>query len=440
MLQIISGKFFECNERYRHQGRGILFSNYSWVRPIETRVGALEPVDSYRAVSSYVFSYINQIEKQEGPGTLVRIGDPEIVRQFQLLCILGLRAYFTDDRADVLTNCRPRPTSASDRYVPRRFASRIFDDQIRGSVAETDAFVGLVDRAIGMPRKRYSALISALENLDHALQVLNWNLDLAYSILVYCLESLSQTLGEYVAVWKDYDESVRSDLDRLLSKVDGDVAGKIRETLLTATHQKLGARFIAFIELHINDAFFVEPRAGTSGALRRTDLRRALRNAYRLRSGYVHRLSKIREQLHHPEIAEGDVFQWEHEPYLTFNGLLRAVFHVLCQFVDQSPTIEKEAFAWRSDLPGTIQLQAAPEHWIWQHEGLESATPDERSRRIASTLGGLLEHLLHVLATPGKAITDMRPLLTLYEKLIPQASKVDRIRMLVIYLALRAFG
>src|SRR5262245_39963293 len=106
MLQIISGKFFERPERYRHEGKGILFSNYAWVRPIKTVIGTLEPVDSYRAVSSYVFSYVNQIEKEEGPGSLVRVGDPEIVRQFQLLCILGLRAYFADDRASILTNCR----------------------------------------------------------------------------------------------------------------------------------------------------------------------------------------------------------------------------------------------------------------------------------------------------------------------------------------------
>src|SRR5260370_160083 len=82
-------------------------------------------------------------------------------------------------------------------------------------------------RGIAMPRKRYSAFISALDNLEHALQVLNWNLDLAYSILVYCLESLSQTFDEYTANWADYDESVRSDLDELLSTVAPDAAARI---------------------------------------------------------------------------------------------------------------------------------------------------------------------------------------------------------------------
>lgn len=63
MLQIISGKFFKSADRYVDEAKGITYSNYSWIAPIETCVATLEPVDTYRSVSSYVISYVNQIEK-----------------------------------------------------------------------------------------------------------------------------------------------------------------------------------------------------------------------------------------------------------------------------------------------------------------------------------------------------------------------------------------
>lgn len=433
MLQIISGKFYEGTERYEHPAKGILFSNYAWVLPIQTRIGTLEPVDSYRAVSSYVFSYVNQMEKEERAGGLVRVGDAEIVRQFQLLCAFGLRAYFADDRSAVLTNCRRRSRSSSDRYVPSQFVARIFDDHVRGSMDEVREFAALVDRAIAMPRTRYTALMSALENLDHALQVLNYNLDLAYSILVYCLEALAQGFDEYEAVWKDYDDTVRGTLDTILAGVTDDVAASIRKTLLSASHQKLSARFVGFVEQHIRDEFFATPRPGVARQLRRSDLRRAMKNAYRLRSGYVHRLAKIREQLHEPQLADGDVFRWEREPYVTFNGLLRVVFEVLHQFVKLSPQVEKESFDWRRDLPGIMRMQVAPQYWIWKHEGIESLPAEMRSGHITSVLGGLMDHLIEVFAKPSGALTDMTKLLTAYERLIPQASMPDRIKMVVTY-------
>jgi len=64
MLQIISGKFFESDDRFIHERKGILYSNYSWVQPVKTCVATLEPVDTHGAVCSYVVSYLNQIEKK----------------------------------------------------------------------------------------------------------------------------------------------------------------------------------------------------------------------------------------------------------------------------------------------------------------------------------------------------------------------------------------
>ena len=66
---IISGKFFTSTERHISEGKGIIYANYCWLAPIETCVATLEPVGSpSAAVSPYIISYRNQIEKEEDEG------------------------------------------------------------------------------------------------------------------------------------------------------------------------------------------------------------------------------------------------------------------------------------------------------------------------------------------------------------------------------------
>jgi len=433
MLQIISGKFFKSQDRHVHQAKGILYSNYAWIQPIATCIGVLEPVDSLRATSAYVFNYTNQIEREgDRAGELVRTGDTEIVRQFQLLCSFGFRAYFSDDRAAVLANCRRLPVSASDTLVPSLFAPRIFDAQIMGNTAETAQFVRLVEQVIGLPRAYYCAVMSVLDNLEHALQALNWNIDLAYSMLVYCLESLSQTFDSYTPAWTDYDVEVREDIDELLAGLDPALGENFRATLLRSSHQKLSARLVDFVESHVSESYFTTEAVGRSSPLRRSHLRRALIKAYTLRSGYVHRLQPLREQLRHAHVSAGDVFLWDKEPYLTFRGLLRLVLHTVNAFIFKQAPVLSEDLNWRRELPGRMTLNLAPEYWIWQHDRLDALQGKALSEDVRLKLGGFLDHLMEVARTQG-AITDMRGLLRKYERLMPQVPKLDRIRMLVLY-------
>jgi len=255
MLQIISGKFFKSDNRYIHEAKGIAYSNYSWVEPIKTCVATLEPVDTYRSVSSYVISYINQIEKEKA-GVLVRTGDSEIVQQFQLLCMFGLKAFFDIDRNNVEINCREKPRSSGDYYLPSKFVPRFFESQIDGKKDEIEAFIKFVDQVIGLPREKYLVVINCLNTFSHALQVLNYNLDLAYSMLVYSLESLSQSFDDFEPTWEDYNPEIKKELDGHLSKISLEVAEDIRGVLLKSSNLRLQQRFIDFIINHVSDSFF----------------------------------------------------------------------------------------------------------------------------------------------------------------------------------------
>jgi hypothetical protein len=186
-----------------------------------------------------------------------------------------------------------------------------------------------MDRVIGLPRSTYESLIAFLEIYYDSLNAVSQNLDLAYSMLVFGLESLTQTFHKPVPLWEDYDEGVRRELDEHFSKVDTETVSKIKTSLLKNSHLKLKKRFLEFICSNIEDSYFTDEAQSSLQPLRKSELRRTLSHIYDLRSGYVHQLNTIQHQLKVPFIGELDVFRWNNEPYLTYRGMIRLVRHVL---------------------------------------------------------------------------------------------------------------
>jgi len=433
MLQIISGKFFKGKDRHTHQGRGILYSNFSWVAPIETTVGVLEPVDTYyRVVASYVYSYTNQIE-DTGPGfTIVRVGDSDIVNHFKLLCMFGLRAYFAEDRAQVEHICRAGSKMSSDAFVPSQFIPRIFSPNIQGDFDEIAKFPAFVKKVISMRRKQYLAIMECLKNMNHALEVLSYNVDLSYSMLVYCLESLSQGFDEFTPEWNHYEEKVRAAIDLHLQGVDVSIGDNIRSALLEASHVQLQTRFLDFITKHVTDAFFTDEAKDVRGAVRPSQIRQALKNAYVLRSKYVHTLQKIQDHLRHSKLSDSDVFIWDNEVYLTLGGLYRVVRHVIHRFIQLAESVESEEYNWLKDLPGQVQMKLAPQYWIWKHDDVTfPMKQDVLGPSVTSKFWGFASHLLTLRGSGS--LPDLRELLKKYEKLLPNSNAENKLRMLCTY-------
>lgn len=425
MLQIISGKFFKGKDLYIHQGKGITFSNFNWVSSIETCVATLEPVDYGSSITPYVISYINKIEKDDTEGFgLVRTGDSTIVEQFQLLCTFGFNAFFDVDRERVELNCRPTPRSSADSHIPAKFVRRFFDEKVNGNQLNIDSFIEFVSKVIGLPRHIYKSIINCLNNYSDALQVLNYNLDLAYSMLVYCLESLCQQFDSFETTWADYSNETKDKLEIEFLKIEPSLAEQIKSILLDASFLKLQQRFIGFIEDNVEDSFFIEQAIGIKAPLRKSLLKQALLNSYKMRSGYVHSLKPIRDHLKMSQIAEGDVFYWGNQPYLTFAGLTRLTHHVIYNFISKQAVLETEDFNWRNDLPGLITLELAPQYWIWKHEEFSQ-------EQATSKLSGFLNHLIDAISS-GE-MTDLRKLLEKYESIIPSAKKKYKIQMITIY-------
>ncbi|MBT2728245.1 hypothetical protein J7E63_15010 [Bacillus sp. ISL-75] len=427
MLQIISGKFFSGNRVvHNYNSKGILYSNYSWHGPIETVIATLEPADIHGNVKGYVMSYVNKLESEENTSfSLVKTGDSEIVRQFQVLCTFGLGAYFDHDKNSVELNCREKSRGMGDEYIPTQLVSRFFDREISGTPAEIEYFSNFVQKVINLKREDYKNIMTCLKNFSDSLEVMNYNIDLAYTMLIYSMEALSKKYNDYTPVWDDYDQSVRKELETYFSSLDATSTEAIKHTLVKSSHLKLQKNFIDFICNNVSDSFFEIESNDINSALKKSDLKRALKNAYFLRSGYVHELKTILKQLKIPNIAKGDVFRWQKEPYLTFSGLIRVIRHVVNNFIWKLDYVESEEYDWRNDLPGMFFLEMDPKLWVWKHEGFELG-------HATFKFTGFLSQVDEAMISQ-EPLNDLKLLLERFEEQFPQAKKEDKITMFCMY-------
>lgn len=424
MLQIISGKFYKSENRYASESKGILYSNFSWGDPIRTCVATLEPVEVYGSVSSYVLNYINQIEQESDfkGFAIVKTGDYEIVKQFKLLASFGLKAYFDIEKSNVQMLCRKEKIHNRDDILPSAFTRRFLDNGIMGKQLEVDKFVKFIKQSIGLPRATYKTVISCLSAFETSLRVLDQDINLAYSIMIYTLETLSQSFDEFSPSWEDYDQNQREELEKCFYGMDEHKTAEIKSILTKNSHLKLTKRFVEFITKYINNDFYCNEAVNIESAIKKNDVRRLLINAYNIRSGYVHNLRPLLKQITIQQIAKGDVFIWENEPYLTYAGLCRLTHHVIYNFILQQPYLEKEDYYWQDDLPGIVTLNAAPQYWIWKHEGISQEHSTNK-----------LEGFLSQLASEKHELTDIRELLKKYEHIIPNATEKYKLHMLATY-------
>ncbi|MEF3302489.1 hypothetical protein [Paenibacillus sp. GYB003] len=422
MLQIISGKFYGDRHIHENKGRGILYSNFSWFNSIETDIASLEPADLHGDVKGYVISYVNKLESDEGNGfSLVRTGDSEIVQQFRLLCSFGLNAYFDHDKVTVQMNCREKSVGIGDDTVPAQFVPKFFKREINGTAVEVDNLISFVKHVIGLKREDYNNVIACLTNYLDALEAVNYNIDLAYSMIIYSLEALSKKYNDYTPSWLDYDQRLKKELEAHFETIDGEKAQGIKDILVKSAHLKLQQNFIDFVCRNLSDSFFEEESFGVTAALKKSELKRALRNAYILRSGYVHELRTILKQLKIHTIAAGDVYNWQGEPYLTFSGLIRVFRHVVKNFIWSRETVTTENINWRSELPGVVSVELAPQYWVWKHESFLTSHATGKFSGFLSQLAGVLSQ--------NEPLTDLKELLEKYIVLLPNAKRMEKVSM-----------
>jgi len=429
MLQIISGKFFDSENRFHNDCKGILYSNGCISGINEFEYIKIESVEAYNNISSYVVSYDNQLEVIPASMQFIKVGDDEIMRQLKNILSFSLNCVFDEDKAVVEKICKLKGSGSGRRAAPSDFIKDTLDLKRNPTAEVIEESKKFFKQMIGLKREDYINVLNCLIAYNASVRLLNEDINLAYSMLVYCLESLSQRYDVYEPIWDDYDQNKKGALEKVFSRLSEIESAEIKNILIKDEHFKLAQRFRKFIVRFLDDAYY--QRKDERHIIHKDDVEIALSNAYITRSKYAHMLKPIMKQLTMEDFSKsGDTFGFGHDVFFTYSGLLRTVRTVITNFVFSLETIETEKFNWNNDLPGGFEIQAAPYFWIWKKD---RQTGDGAEARLEGFVECLIYYRDH--------IPQMDDIITMYfEHLSEMREKNRHAAFALCYLYSRKIG
>ncbi len=431
MLQINSGKLFARGIGRTNHLRGVLYSNLElfYGYDVMTAAGSLRETDGRRGNRAIVYEIDENIEAAEiGPGVLISHTIAPFLEDFSALATFGLRAIVSSD-AEVVDRLTSTGPGLASYHPPRQFVRRYFDDRIPLQQSEIAPFAEFVDRLIALDRRTFVAAMRAIRTFVSGLHRMRDDLALAYTLLVSAVESLAQDFDGHQTAWQDVDERKRKPLDLALSRASKITGDKVREAILSVEHASLARRYRAFVLRHVDAGYFRGADLVAGGAVARHEIEEALRQAYVIRSRYVHNLRPLPDAI---ELAEStrDVTEVDRRPVLTFQGLVRLTHHVITAFVAEGRKVEQEPYNYKREQSGVVVVPLAPEMWV--------GNPLRRAVDARQRLEGHIEQIVPVLAdTAGATVTDLRPIFPDIEKLAA-SSKTHRRALLTLYVLFAA--
>lgn len=369
MLQILSGKCFK--EEYKIKKftqKEVLYSNVVLSelineKNIETEIGTFEMVNLnglYNA-TTYLFTLNGKTFVEDNS-----IDYPSASNQFRILLSFWFKSIFEFEKSTLERQCRESPKNSKDKLIPIKFLPDYFkNDKI---CKETASFEKFVKKILNLPREKYLAVLNSLNCFVLALNSLEYNIELSYSLLVFAIESLTQKFDEFEESWEYYDENIKSELDCLVEKYQillGDYV-KLQDVILNGNDQKAFRRFKGFSMKYVGNSFFKEEAIGLKRPLRKSELELVLYEIYNIRSGYVHELSnfnKIQKLLFYK--GNSEIIYEENNIFLTIGGLTRLAHHILKNFIMQQDEGECTEIDFTEEMENWINMKWAPENWNW---------------------------------------------------------------------------
>jgi hypothetical protein len=110
--------------------------------------------------------------------------------------------------------------------------------------------------------------------------------------------------------------------------------------------------------------------------------------AYDIRSRRSHVLEDLGEKAWVYTDGAETAFEPNFQRIFTLAGLWRLVRHVVRRFVADATKTQPEHWDYRGALPGVVQMQLAPQYWIWQPEGLDAKSALQRFNGVAEAFIG----------------------------------------------------
>ncbi|KIU54415.1 hypothetical protein QV12_01030 [Pseudomonas putida] len=428
MLQAATGKLFSNRENRRTQDlKGVVYTNLNLgaVDRVSTRIGNLINLHTSHTPAALGYEMTEHMEAAEPePGVLVSRTMGAYIDDFADVTSFSLQVICSPDVhvAERLLRQRPRP---GERQPSERLA-RFYDASVRVTQSEIKSFEQLAEQLIGLQRSAYLSAIQAIRTYVAAVHRMSDDLNLAYTLLVMCIESLAQKFDGHEPAWTDIPEPKRVGIDAALEGANEAHAEGVRAAVLEVIHPRLSFRFVQFILAHLPADYFAAQADGQQHPIGRRDLEAALQNLYGLRSSYVHTLKPLtKEFLHsasHRETCEDDG-----KLTFTFQGLFRLVRAVIIEFVQRAEKVEHEPCNYEWDNPHLLRIRLDPSMWMYNPEGLNNQT----SRRFFQGLVELLDQCL--LEYPNRKLHRPAQVIDAGFSMQPQMSESQKVSFLAFW-------
>lgn len=430
VLQICSGKLFQNDIEYRNSLRGIIYTNLKLFGDdkVETLAGGIQPTSHLGSSTAVVYELEELIESTGHPGqlgTLVSSGVDPYISDFSVILSYALNC--TASTNYELTNrLISDQRGLSTLSKPKDLVKRVFDKEIYCQPDDIEHLVNFTNQLIGLERKVFLGVMRAIRTYVTAMHRIADDLDLAYTLLVASLESIAQDFDKHEMTWQDYDEKKRKAIDLALAEASERTSNSVKEALIESEYSSIARRFNSFSRRNVKPSFYRDEAIGVINPVSKLDLPKALSNAYKARSGYVHNLRKLPTLLVN-SIPHSDTCRIHNSTWLTIQGLSRLTRHVITNFVYSQSTVERETYDYHHERIGIVQYPLAPQYWINSMAFYEGSG--------SKKLEGFLSQLANFALSRGNTkLTDIREMLASVEKQYHDLKNKDKMPYAALYM------
>lgn len=347
MLQYLSGKYLKEYQTKKITDKDIFYSNTILIdlvenkEKLETPIGTLEIInlnDLFNCSTSYLLTLNGEIFETNHSYEF-----PSATNQFRILLSFWFKSVFEFEKIDTERRCRQNNTSLKDQILPCNILPEYFE--MNKVSKDISSFNDFLNSLFKLTRIEYESVITSITAFIYALESIDYNLELSYSLMVFSLESLCQEFDKFENEWKDYSGDLRGKINKLNEQyeVSQEYYIELQNILIEDKDLKIKKRFIEFVKLYLDDDFFKEEAKNIKNPVRKSELDSILENVYSIRSGYVHSLNEFNDiQVLMMQKLDNETMNYDKGKFLTLSGLVRLVHNVLKNFVFQNAELEKE--------------------------------------------------------------------------------------------------
>jgi len=374
MLQICNGNFFFTDKFYETTQRAPLYTNI--IIPdqgFDFCIGKALPTSRFLSITTIIFEVIEKQPSEHPDGdasVFISTLGGDIMRDLSYVFSFFFKGVCTTSyplAERLLRNDKiPGSWKKAGEYVSNYFKNPQYATQ-----EQIDDFCIFINKLINSPREKYEKSIKAISQFVVAINRIADDLDASYTLFVASIESLSQDMAEGDTDWPDVATSKRQSLDKILNKLEHSTANLIRNEIVKHEHLALSRKFVLASVNSLGKDFF-NSEGKDYKTCGKSAIQIAIKNAYNLRSKYVHTLKPLPSEISYPHNLDYCV-DIDGKPNLTLNGLSSVAREVILKFVKDMPSInEKEEIDYMKFIPGIMFARLSETLWMGNTASLGS--------------------------------------------------------------------